>query len=159
MSGKLQYLSATIIKNPDVAEDLVQDAFVKLWNKRKELGAVRNLESYITTMVKNLSLDHLRKKKEVLNDKDELLDYKNEKYEDRSDEKEQVKLVEQLINELPETQRMVMYMKDIQEYSSEEIGKIIEMNQNAIRVNLSRARNKVRSELIKINSYEKVADR
>ena len=160
LSSKLQCYARTIIKNDATAEDIVQDAFVKIWNKRDDLNDVKNLEGYLSTVVKNLSLDFIRKKKEKLIDSTQTI--KEEGSWDTSESIEvidQKNLVETLIDQLPETQRLIMYMKDIQQYETEEISQLIGMSHNSIRVNLSRARAKVKSEFIKLNSYAKQSNR
>jgi RNA polymerase sigma-70 factor (ECF subfamily) len=61
--------------------------------------------------------------------------------------------VEKVINQLPEQQRLIVQMRDIEQYEFEEIAKILEMNETAIRVALSRARKTIREFMIKTHSY------
>jgi RNA polymerase sigma-70 factor (ECF subfamily) len=62
--------------------------------------------------------------------------------------------VRSIIETLPETQKLVMHLRDVEEMEFEEIASIMELNANAVRVNLSRARKQVRDELIKKYHYE-----
>jgi RNA polymerase sigma-70 factor (ECF subfamily) len=64
-----------------------------------------------------------------------------------------VGLVKQIISGLPELQRKIIHLRDIEQFEYEEIAEATEMNVNAIRVNLSRARKKVRDEILKIQNY------
>jgi RNA polymerase sigma factor (sigma-70 family) len=59
--------------------------------------------------------------------------------------------IKKLINQLPDLQRTVMYLRDIEQLSYDEIAETTELQINAIRVNLSRARKKVRDEFLKLN--------
>ena len=59
----LSQFSYSFIKDQDKAESLVQEVFIKLWEKRESLGHIDNLLSYMMVMVRNLSLDYLRKEK------------------------------------------------------------------------------------------------
>ena len=59
-----------------------------------------------------------------------------------------------LFSTLPEQQRMIIHMRDIEHYSYDEISEITGMNVNAIRVNLSRARKNVKGSYLKIRNYE-----
>ena len=59
-----------------------------------------------------------------------------------------------LFSALPERQRLIIHMRDIEHYSYEEIEEVTGMNVNAIRVNLSRARKNVRGNYLKIKRYE-----
>jgi len=61
--------------------------------------------------------------------------------------------VSQLIASLPEKQRQVIHLRDVEGYSYNEICEILELDMNQVKVNLFRARNAVREKLIKINAY------
>lgn len=63
-------------------------------------------------------------------------------------------LMLKLFSTLPEQQRMIIHMRDIEHYSFDEISEITGMNVNAIRVNLSRARKNVKGSYLKIRNYE-----
>ena len=58
------------------------------------------------------------------------------------------------INELPEKQKMVIHLKDVEEYEVSEISEILEMEENAVRVNLMRARQKVKEQITQLMNYE-----
>jgi RNA polymerase sigma-70 factor (ECF subfamily) len=62
-------------------------------------------------------------------------------------------LVKRIIADLPDLQRTIIHLRDIEQLEYEEIAAATEMNVNAIRVNLSRARKKVRDEILKIQNY------
>jgi RNA polymerase sigma-70 factor (ECF subfamily) len=61
--------------------------------------------------------------------------------------------VEKVINQLPEQQRLIIQLRDVEQYEFEEIAKILEMNETAIRVALSRARKTVRTFMLKTHDY------
>ena len=60
LTRKLHWTAFSIMRNKQDAEDIVQEAFLKLWNKRHELEHVTNDEAYCVTLVKNLCLDAKR---------------------------------------------------------------------------------------------------
>jgi len=62
--------------------------------------------------------------------------------------------IRDLIGRLPEQQQTIMYLRDIEQNEYNEIEEITGLNANAIRVNLSRARKKVRDELLKTWNHE-----
>ena len=64
-----------------------------------------------------------------------------------------VQIVKKLMNQLPEQQRIIIQLRDIEEYDYDEICEIVEMNQTAVRVALSRARKTIREQLIKTHAY------
>ncbi|MNL66067.1 RNA polymerase sigma factor [compost metagenome] len=63
-------------------------------------------------------------------------------------------LILKLIDRLPEKQRLVMYLRDIEEYEIADIVNLVGIDENAVRVNLSRARNVVKVNLTKVFDYE-----
>lgn len=64
-----------------------------------------------------------------------------------------VQLVKNLINQLPEQQRIIIQLRDVEEFEYDEICEIVKMNQTAVRVALSRARKTIREQLIKKHAY------
>ena len=59
----LCYFAVKLVKEPFIAEDIVQDCFVRLWEKREDLGHVKTPKSYLYTMVRNACLKHLERGK------------------------------------------------------------------------------------------------
>lgn len=75
-ADELLLFAIGFIRNKEIAEEIVSDVFVKIWNNRKELGNVKNLKSYLFISVKNGCLTHLRKvKKEKIISIDEFSDF------------------------------------------------------------------------------------
>lgn len=143
-----------ILKNEDDAHDVIQDVFLKLWQKKKVLNQIENIEAYLFQMVRNRSLDIIRSKRTVSFGpaEEKLLD--NETANDLSIEtelNESANLIKKLIEDLPGLQQKIMYMRDIEQLEYNEIVKKTGLTKNAVRVNLSRARKKVRNEFLKIN--------
>jgi RNA polymerase sigma-70 factor (ECF subfamily) len=152
---KLYRLAKRLINNIPEAEDVVQEAFLRLWTKKDELKNYRSIEAFAMTITKNLCLDRMKSKSYKT---DELTD-KHEKMNESTpyallelaDSFEKIQLI---IQSLPEQQRMIIHLRDIEEYELDEISEIMELNMNTVRVNLSRARKKVREMLTKTYNYE-----
>ena len=152
LKDKLYRFSNRMLNDTEEARDVTQDALMKLWNMRDELHKYTNIEALAMTMTKNLSLDKARRKNTRYQKEPE---WKPEimYYENQVERNETRQLIHEAINRLPETQRTIMHLRDIEEYSFEEIEPIVNMSTETIRVNLSRARKKVREEIQKIMSY------
>lgn len=138
---KLYRFAFSILKQKEDAQDAVQEVVLKLWNKKKILNSSENLESYCMSSVKNYALDLLRKNKQQLKYKSSGLTTvtENSNIENRD-------LIEKMrteLQQLPVQQRMAIELKDFQGYEYEEISEILEMNINAIRVNVSRGRKRL----------------
>ncbi|WP_419869631.1 RNA polymerase sigma factor [Chryseobacterium sp. CT-SW4] len=135
----------------DEAEDIVQDLMVKFWQKREELVQFGNLKSYALKSVRNECLNRL-KHQEVKRGFADLQIHRSELYSiEVNNLKEHIM---QFINQLPEKQKMVIHLKDVEEYEVSEISEILEMEENAVRVNLMRARQKVKEQISQLMSYE-----
>lgn len=137
------------------AEDVVQDVFVKLWNRKADLGKYKSLDAFALVITRNLCLDKIKSKgykKDELTQWNEVANEKNP--EQLTELKDEVGMVRQAMGKLPEQQAMIIQMRDIEEMDYDEIAEVMQMNVNAIRVNLSRARKAIRDQLIKKHAYE-----
>jgi RNA polymerase sigma factor (sigma-70 family) len=153
VSKKLLRFATQFLKDEDEAKDAVQDVFLKLWQKRDELEKVENIEAFAMRMTRNRCLDVIRATKTIpisaetdRKMKEETVDV--HKHVEFTESANQIK---KLIDQLPDLQRTVMYLRDIEQLSYDEIAETTELQLNAIRVNLSRARKKVRDEFLKLN--------
>jgi len=151
---KLFRLAKRYLISQDAAEDVTQDVLLKLWLNRTKMKTYNNVEAFAMTMVKNRCLDEL-KLKNAQNLKIVHANYKDNSSDlaTETETKNSISIIEKLINELPQKQRSVIQLRDVEQYTFKEIGKILEMNQTAIRVSLSRARKTIRQKLIKYHNY------
>jgi len=155
ISNKLLRFALQILQDEEEAKDVLQDVFLKLWEKRNDLNELENLEAFTMRMVRNRCLDVIRSRKTISM---ELIKKKNLPEEDNSgsnllEDLDTLYLVKQIICSLPELQRTIIHLRDIEQLEYEEISKATDLNVNSIRVNLSRARKKVRDEMLKIQNY------
>ena len=155
MSNKLLRFALQILQNEEEAKDVLQDVFLKLWQKRDELEKVENMDAFSMRMVRNRCLDVIRSRRTVSMDVVKKIKLTEEESSDIDylENTDSVALVKRIIAELPELQRMVIQLRDIEQLEYDEIVEATDMNVNAIRVNLSRARKKVRDEILKIQNY------
>jgi len=155
ISNKLLRFALQILQDEEEAKDVLQDVFLKLWQKRDELEKVENLEAFAFRMTRNRCLDMIRSRRTISIDSMKMMKYPEEESSDTDylDLTNSVDMVKRIIAELPDLQRTVIHLRDIDQLEFEEIAETTQMNVNAIRVNLSRARKKVRDEILKIQNY------
>ncbi len=151
---KLYRLAKRLLVSNEEAEDATQEVLLKLWSKKAKIEEFNNVEAFAMTMTKNYCLDKL-KSKQASNLK---LVHSNYKDEHTSLQKEvelrdSVSIVHQILEQLPAQQKIIIQLRDVEQYDFEEIAKVVNMNPTAIRVALSRARKYVRQELIKKHNY------
>lgn len=152
---KLFRFSLRIVGNQAEAEDVVQEVFVKLWKKREDWEKYKNMEAWCMRMTKNLSIDKLRSKHHRAGILPEGMDFiapgvSPDRKAELTDLLGQLK---GLMQQLPEKQRLVMHLRDIEGQSYKEISEYLEMPLNQVKINLFRARQSIKSQLINIDSY------
>jgi len=155
LKHRLFRLALRMLGRVEEAEDAVQDAMIKLWTRKEELGNYTSMEAFAMTITKNLCIDRIRSKgfqAERIQERRfvNLAEDSGEKLE-----KEDFSgFIRKIIENLPEQQKAIMQMRDIEGMEYDQIAEVMELNINAIRVNLSRARKKVRDTILKIQGYE-----
>ena len=153
---KLYRVAFRLTGNPQDAEDMVQEAYLKLWNKRDELADVLNTEAYCVTLIKNLCYDVLRRSQpdEDGRPPEELNLPMDTNIAREIEQRDEVNQVKRLIGRLPEQQKRVILLRDVNDCSFEEIEQATGLNAINIRVLLSRARKKIREQYNEIMNYE-----
>jgi len=153
VSKKLLRFATHFLKNEEQARDVVQDVFLKLWQKRDKLSEIENMEAFAMRMTRNRCLDVLRANKVVPIDAETERKLKEKTIDVHSkvELSESANQIKKLIGQLPDLQQTVMQLRDIEQLSYDEIAEATGLKVNAIRVNLSRARKKVRDEFLKMN--------
>ena len=155
LKDKLFRLALRITFDRAEAEDVVQDTMIRVWNKREEWTQFESIEAYCLTVAKNLAIDRSQKK-EAQNV--ELTPEMEEESEisgpyDQLVNNERMSIIHRLINELPEKQRLIMQLRDIEGESYKEIAKILNLTEEQVKVNLFRARQKVKQRYLEIDEY------
>lgn len=147
---KLFHMAYKILAEREDAEDAVQEVLLKLWHTRDSLGSYDNVAAFATTVTKNHCLDRLKTKKRT-DSLDEIhqLRESNDNPHLQLERKNTEEVLRWIIQQLPPLQQEIIRMKDMEEYEIDEIAEITGTRPDAIRVNLSRARKKVREEYIK----------
>lgn len=145
LRDKLLNYARRLTDDPSDAEDAVQEVMLKLWNLRLKLGEYRSIEAVAMTMTHHLCMDMWRARRPDTLSLDQIQTPTFAASPERLlEEKDEVRLMREIIKSLPTLQQTIICMKDIEEYETEEIAEITGCSAEAIRSNLSRARKKVR---------------
>lgn len=147
-------IAKRLLVSTEEAEDATQEVMVRLWNNRKKLNKYSSVEALAVTITKNYCLDQLKSKRATE------MRIVHSNYSDsqagvhkQAEDKDSWNWVEKIMDDLPEQQKLIIQMRDVEQYDFEEIAKVMDMNETAVRVALSRARKTIRQELIKKHSY------
>ena len=151
---KLYRLAKRLLISSEEAEDATQEVLLKLWSGKKKMATYNNVEAFAMTMTKNFCLDRL-KSKQAGNLKLVHSNYASGEtsLQRQVEVRDSLGWVEQIMDELPQQQRMVLQLRDIESYEYEEIEKLMDMKPTAVRVALSRARKAVREKLLEKHRY------
>ena len=154
---KLYRVAFRLMGNALDAEDMVQETYLRLWKKREELPPdIGSMEAYSVAIIRNLCLDALKAPQMEQEQRPiEELDMPQARSLVREVElKDEASIVHRIIGDLPEQQRQLVKMRDVDDCSYEEIEQVTGLTAVNIRVLLSRARKKIREQFNAINSYE-----
>lgn len=138
--------------NAQDAEDLLQDMYLKLWQKRDDLPNEAMKEAYLVTMMRRLFID-LRRLKHIdasAELKEELSPPDERSLDHQMDTKDEAQQMEGLISELPERDGKIIRMHLIEDRSYEEIEQDTGLSQGNIRIIVMRTKQKLKQQFIKI---------
>ncbi|MGB0896517.1 MAG: RNA polymerase sigma factor [Flavobacteriaceae bacterium] len=151
---KLYRMAKRLLVSNEEAEDATQEILLKLWANKTKMSSYKNAEAFAMTMTKNYCFDRLKSKQA------QSLRLVHSNYKDdstslqkRVEHQDSINWVAKLMQNLPEQQRMVMQLRDIEHYEFSDIAKILDMKETAVRVTLSRARKTIREQLTQQHSY------
>jgi RNA polymerase sigma factor (sigma-70 family) len=151
---KVFRLAKRLLVSTEEAEDATQEVLLKLWNNKNKFEDYKNVEAFSMTMTKNFCFDKL-KSKQAQNLKIVHSNYEdgNTSLQKQVELNDSVSWVSKIIEDLPEQQKMIIQLRDIEEYDLDEIAEMLEMNNTAVRVALSRARKTIREKLTNTHNY------
>lgn len=138
--------AVSLLHDHTEAEDAVQDLYERLWRRRLLIrsGGFRAL---VMTSIRNICLDLIRRRERL---RQQTTATPADLIEDSRNDEDLMPAINHIMASLPEREREVMHLRDIEQMEFEEIAAIIGTSESAARMALSRARQKVKNELIKI---------
>ncbi len=144
--GKLYRLAFSWVKDRAMAEDLLQNVFEKSFSRESELRSHQNLSGWLVLTLKNEMLMYFRQNKNTEN-LDEIAEIQAEEF--KSEEaNESVRKVLSLLDELPEKQREIFQLREVEGLDYTEIAAHLEISLDQVKVNLHRARKRIRELMI-----------
>jgi RNA polymerase sigma factor (sigma-70 family) len=151
LKDKLFRISLDIVHDSELASDVVQEVFIKVWEKKEEMANIENLDAYCVRMTRNLSIDKTRLKHYKNQDLTVAykLEHSNPSPSRSAEINDALSKIRELIKELPESQRQVLMLRDFDGYSYLEIADMLEIPLNQVKVYLYRARQYIRNKMEK----------
>lgn len=151
MKDKFYRVALRITMNTADAEDIVQETLIRIWKRREQWDQIESLEAWGTKIAYNLSLDYVRRndlhRTETLN-----VDVPSQEY-DRLQEADRLRIIQRLMDSLPEKQRAAMQLRDFEEKSYKEIADIMDISEEQVKVNIFRARQFIKLKVKDLVNY------
>jgi RNA polymerase sigma-70 factor (ECF subfamily) len=150
--NKLYRFALRITGSVHEAEDVVQDVLTKAWRATEDQSAtaIQNWEAWCMTLTRNRSLDRnrardLRRTAPL----DGVYEYRadTESPAQSAENRDLVHQARQMMQELPEKQRLVMHLRDVEEMTYEEIAEALDISLDQVKVSLHRARKTIREQM------------
>ena len=157
VQGRLFRLAQLFLRNREEAEDALQDVLLRLWSNRQQLDAYHSVEALAVQMTKNLCLDRLKAlRRQPVTDSDDYLNVATHEASPhrRLELTDSAGQMQRLIDALPDQQRLLIHLREVDECSFDEIEQITGLTVNNIRVILSRTRQRLRDDYLKVDNHE-----
>ena len=160
-SKRAYYLAKQLVKDEDQAQDIVQDAYVKVFTNLHLLEQVENFQGWLNTIVVNKSKDYLKKKKPMLfsqmvseEDEGSELDFEDEggyfSPDKRVDYTETKRLIQGMIDRLPQEQRMAIVLFYLEEMPVKQIARVMECSEGTVKSRLNYGRKAIKAQVLEL---------
>jgi len=152
---KLYRYALSIVFEVELAKDIVQEVLMKVWTKREQLASIDNKEAWCVRITRNLAYDKLK----LSHRKNVGLEFAATTFDDNlnpagiTENKDLLAAIYESMKDLSAQQREIFRLRDLLGYSNKEIKVIMDLNDSQVKVNLFRARQKIKSKLGKLISY------
>ena len=157
LKNELFRLALRITLNRVEAEDVVQETMIKVWNRRDHWDELESIEAFCLTICRNIAIDKTRKAENQNQSLADEHDAPDQSYssnpEEQAMQQDRVRLVRRLIDNLPEKQRSVMQLRDIEGKSYKEIAQILAISEEQVKINIFRARQTIKQKFIETEKY------
>ena len=158
LKDKFFRLALRITLDRAEAEDITQETLIRMWEQRDGWNEIQSLEAWGLTICRNFALDHIRKRQLQIEREQEILTpslhhsvtsslLSSPPPDEQLDQKQRVEAVLQLIDQLPEVQRTVIQLRDIEGMRYDEIAQATGLSETQVKVYLHRARKRIRETL------------
>lgn len=154
---KMFRFALRMLQNVEDAEDVVQEALIKIWTNRERLESITNLEAWCIQLVKHQAIDRLRTLKRRVEDLDSHYQIKDHEMtpEQKTSGNNLMEILNNLMESLPEKQKLVIQLRDIEGMAYQEIAEILDIPLNQVKINLFRARNILKQKIEQLKLYER----
>jgi RNA polymerase sigma-70 factor (ECF subfamily) len=147
--NKLFRYALNMLKNELDAEDVIQELLVRIWQRKEQFDQIENKEAWCMTVTRNLCIDKIRSRKQSSQDVSDyhfIADH-GATPDIVTEDRENLKIVMDVLNSLPENQKEIIHLRDVEGYTYKEISELTGLSEDQVKVNLFRARQRLKEKL------------
>ena len=154
LSDRLFRIALRITMNRAEAEDVVQDTLLRVWECHSEWEQIGSLEAFAIATCRNRALDVTKRagRNNASLDKIDSAQPSVFNLQSSIEAREQLSIVRRLMDDLPEVQRTIMLLRDIEGKTYQEIAQLLDISETQVKVYLHRARTKIKERIWIINT-------
>ncbi len=147
--NKLYRYALRIAGNTFEAEDIVQEVLIKIWKKKEQFLSIDNKEAWCMTITRNLAIDKKRARKMKISSIDDYhhIGDRESTPSEALEMSETMKTIMSHIDALPERQKSVVHLRDVEGFTYKEISEMTSLSVDQVKVTLHRARKTLREKL------------
>ncbi|MEQ8550158.1 MAG: sigma-70 family RNA polymerase sigma factor [Cyclobacteriaceae bacterium] len=153
VSDKMYRYAFSILKDSELASDVVQECLTKIWNKKSTLTNINNHEAWVMRIVRNQCYDWIKLNRyTMLTDEQQTLP-DTQFTDDTTLLNDRLNWLQVALDRLPDKQKEVFHLREIEDMTYQDIAEVLSMSISDVKVNIHRARLKVREIILKIDAY------
>ena len=150
--GMYRY-ALSIVHEQETARDVVQDCLTKIWSIRKDLNKVEKVNSWAFRIVRNRCIEIIRRNRYTDLDDKVVNMWQTGSVEDQSINDDFMSWMEKVLETLPAKQQEVFHLREVEDMSYQDIAETCGLTESDVKVNIHRARKKVKDAMQKIDAY------
>lgn len=157
-ADKMYRYALSILNDRETAQDVVQDCLAKIWKNRDKLPRIQNVDSWVMRITRNQCYDWVKVNRFSLSGDGDMTKYANSMAGDMTADSQtsfndQMYWLKQVVGSLPQKQREVYHLREVEEMTYQDIAEILSLNLSEVKVTLHRTRQKIRAKITKIEAY------
>lgn len=150
--GMYRY-ALSIVKEQEAARDVVQDCLTKIWSIRHDLAKIEKVNAWTFRIVRNRCIELLRKDRYTDLDEKVINLHHSGSADQSTITDDQMSWLREVVLTLPPKQQEVFHLREVEEMSYQEIAETCGLTESDVKVNIHRARKRVKDAMLKIETY------
>lgn len=152
---RIYRVARRMLSDDALAQDVVQEVHIKCWKNREGLAEMSNGGAWLMRVTKNLCIDKIRARKETsqLDSVAYAAPASGPTPYQTAEVQNMMAILKETLNTLPEKQKLIFHLREMEGLQYKEIAEVVDVTVDEVKVNLFRARNKIREKLISASNY------